>query len=85
MSAWVRVTTRIYKRLVRWFPHKFQIRHGDNLENLGEDSAAFIAERYGAFGLVRLLVDACLRLIAKYAAKIARDVHYAGEIRDRKL
>ena len=48
MSAWVRVTTRIYKRLVRWFPHEFQIRHGDDLENLGEDSAAH-AEALSAF------------------------------------
>ena len=78
MSAWVRLTTRIYRRLVRWFPHEFQMRHGEELEQMGGDSAAFVAERYGALGLLRLLLDAVARLVAEHLTELARDVKYSA-------
>jgi predicted permease len=77
MSPWVRLTTILHRRLARWFPHEFQMRHGDDLERLGEDAAADIWRRYGAFGLLRMLIDAAFRLIFEYWAELGFDLKHA--------
>ena len=77
MSPWVRLTAILHRRLARWFPHEFQMRHGDDLERLSGDAIPEIWQRYGALGLLRMLVDAALRLVAEYWGEIGFDLKYA--------
>ena len=77
MSLWVRLATSLHQRLARWFPHEFQMRHGDDLEQAGEDAAEYVWQRFGLMGLLRMLADATVRLAAEYAAETARDAEHA--------
>ena len=70
MSLWVRLATSLHRRLARWFPHEFQMRHGEDLEQAGEDATEYVWRRFGLVGLLRLLADAAFRLAAEYAAEV---------------
>ncbi|MEX2300088.1 MAG: hypothetical protein WD733_04070 [Bryobacterales bacterium] len=76
MNPWVRLCTRIYRRVARAYPHEFRMIGGDELERLGEDAAPEMWRRYGFSGLVRLLADIAMRLPAEYANELRQDVRY---------
>ena len=77
MSAWVRFATRLHRRIVRRLPQEFRMRHGEDLELAGDDAAPLLWERYGIFGLLRMLAAAAVGLVVEYCSETGRDVGYA--------
>lgn len=78
MNPWVGFSRWLHRRLVRAFPHEFQILHGNELEQLGDDAVPFVWREFGLFGLVRLLSAAVVGLIGEYLAEFSQDLRYAG-------
>ncbi len=78
MNPWVRFTHWLHRRLARAFPHEFQLLHGDELEQMGDDAIPFVWRRYGSLGLVRLLSAAVVRLIGEYLTEFGQDIRYAA-------
>src|SRR5208283_4707863 len=68
---------RIYRQLAEAFPHEFKLVYGPELEQLGEDVVEDVARRHGIAGLIRLVADIALRLLAEYLSEIRRDLRYA--------
>jgi len=68
---------RIYRRLALAFPHEFQLAFGAEVMQLGEDVVEEIAQREGAAGLVRLVVDIAIRVPLEYLSEMRRDLRYA--------
>ena len=77
MNPWARLTIRLHRKLARSFPHEFQMRHGDDLERMGDDAATYIGQRYGVLGLLRLLMDEALRIVVEYLEEVRDDVKHA--------
>jgi predicted permease len=68
-------TLRIYRRLAQAFPHEFKLAYGDEVTQLGEDVLQ-IGRRYGAAGLIRLIVDIAVRLPIEYLSEMRQDMRY---------
>jgi predicted permease len=71
-------TLRVYRRLARAFPHEFKLAYGDEVMQLGEDVLQKIAKRYGAAGLIRLIVDIAICLPIEYLSEMRHDMRYAS-------
>lgn len=67
-GVWIRGGRWMYRRLARAYPHDFRAVCGDGLEQLGDDLVPLVVAERGAFGLIRLLADAALRLPVEYAS-----------------
>lgn len=76
MSEWGRRIGRWNRRVVRMFPHEFQVRHGLELEATSDEAAEWIWQRLGLWGLVRMLGAAVWWLAVEYVAELRRDVRY---------
>jgi predicted permease len=78
MNRWVRFSQRLHRRLARAFPHEFQVLHGNELEQMGDDAIPFVWRQYGFLGLVKLLSAALVELIGQYLTEFGQDLRYAG-------
>ena len=70
-------TLRIYRRLAQAFPHEFKLAYGNEVMQLGEDVVRNVAQRHGAVGLIRLIVDIAIRLPLEYLSEMRQDLRYA--------
>jgi macrolide transport system ATP-binding/permease protein len=66
----------IYRRLAQAFPHEFKLAYGAEVTQLGQDVVEDIAKRYGALGLVRLIVDIAIRVPLEYLSEMRGDMRY---------
>ena len=67
------LTLRLYRTLAGAFPYEFKSAYGDELVQVTEDAIEEIWRRYGAWGLLRLLLDIALRIPAEYLAELRQD------------
>jgi predicted permease len=72
------IAGRIYRRLAEAFPHEFRMAYGDQMLEAGEDSMRRLANKHGAAGIVRLIVDIALRLPLEYLSEMRQDMRYAA-------
>jgi predicted permease len=72
----VSLSLRIYRAIAAAFPYEFRNAYGAEMLHVTEDAIESIWRRYGARGLVRLLLDLALRLPAEYLTELAHDVRY---------
>ena len=77
MSPWIDFTRNLHRRLARRFPQEFQIRRGEDLERSGDDAIEFLWERFGVFGVVRMLMAATAQLAREYLDEIRQDVSHS--------
>ena len=68
---------RIYRRLAQAFPHEFKLAYGTEVMQLGEDLLDEVANRQGAAGLIRLIVDIAMRVPVEYVSEMRGDLRYA--------
>lgn len=78
MNPWVRLSRALHRRLVRAFPHEFQVLHGEELEQMGDDAIPYTWRQYGIIGLARLLSAAAVGLVGEYLTEFGQDVRYAA-------
>lgn len=78
MSPWVRLSQWLHRYLARSFPHEFQVLHGAELEQMGDDAIPYIWQHYGLFGIVRLIGAAFAGLLAEYLTEFRQDLRYAA-------
>ena len=64
--TWFDACGRVYGRLARAFPQRFQVTCGDGLEQLGRDMAPLVWREQGAIGLARLFADLIVQLPVQY-------------------
>ena len=76
-AAPVAAGLRMYRGLANAFPQEFQNTYGEELLQTGEDSIQPVWQRYGMFGLVRLLFDIAIHVPIAYASECVKDVRYA--------
>jgi len=67
----------LYRLLAQAFPHEFKLAYGTEVNQLGEDVFAEIAQRHGAAGLIRLVADIAVRVPLEYLSEIRADIRYA--------
>ena len=65
-----------YRALARAFPYDFKNAYGDDLNLVTEECIEGIWQRYGFWGLLRLLLDLAIRVPAEYLAEFAHDLSY---------
>ncbi len=70
MSAWIRGSQWMYRRIARAYPHDFRVTCGDGLERLGEDMVPLVFREQGGLGVLRLLLDAAFRLPVEHFATL---------------
>lgn len=78
MNTCVRFSRWLHRRLARAFPHEFQLLHGEELEQMGDDAIPFVWRRYGVMGLLRLLSAAAVGLVGEYLTEFTQDLEYAA-------
>jgi predicted permease len=78
MNPWVRFSHWLHRRLARAFPHEFQLLHGDELEQMGDDAIPFVWRQFGPFGLLRILGAAAVGLISEYVVELKQDLRYSA-------
>jgi hypothetical protein len=77
MTNPLRVTTlKIYRVLVRSFPHEARQVYGDQLLQTTEDAIDWIWREQGIFGLLHLLLDIAVRVPAEHLLELRRDIRY---------
>jgi len=71
-----RATLRLYRALAHAFPYDFKNAYGEQLQQVTEESIGEVARRYGAAGLIRMLLDLAIRIPAEYLAEFRQDLFY---------
>lgn len=79
----VTIGLRLYRALARAFPEEFQNACGDHLVQMTEEMIEPVWQRYGLFGLLRLLLDIGIRLPAEHLAELRRDIRYGFRMLSR--
>jgi predicted permease len=75
--TWRVFALKIYRWLAQAFPHEFKLAYGADVMHLGEDAIGEIAQRHGAPGLIRLILDIAIRVPLEYLDEMRRDMRYA--------
>jgi len=73
----VAISLRLYRSLANAFPQEFRNAYGIELLHVTENAIETIWQRYGLWGLLRLLLDLAVRIPAEYFAELRRDFPYA--------
>jgi predicted permease len=74
---------RLYRSLVRFFPHRFRCAFEREMLQTTEEAAVWI-ERQSPFGLMRLFVDLAVQLAAAYLRECIWDLRYEARLLIRK-
>ena len=72
----VAVTLGFYRTLARAFPYEFKNTYGSEVLQTAEDSVEIIWRRHGRLGLIRLLIDVAIRIIAEHLALLWQDLRF---------